>query len=512
MRDDQIALKGRLLGSLLRFTQLFYKLRTGRDFLISEPISRESHHISIARAFTNVFDGKIERLAINIPPRYAKTEMAIHFAAWGLAHYPDCNFLYVSYSHTLAKKQTQTIRDIISMPDYRRYFGVQISGQTSAKDNFETTAGGSVYAVGSEGMITGRGAGIKNCNRFSGAIIIDDIHNITNISSDTIRTAENEWFNNTLQSRVNGPTVPIIVIGQRGHEDDIFGNIFSGNFDKRDWKDLIIPAIDVAGNALDPAMHSKEMLLDMQEKMPYVFASQYQQDPQPAGGGIFKEDWFVLMDEEPEILKTFIVVDGAESLKTYADKTVFSFFGIYRIKVREVDTGLYGIHWLDCWEHQVEPKDLESTFLQFWADCMQHPKKPQMAAIEKKSSGTTLISVLKNVQGLQVIEMDRTIASGSKTARFLATQPYVASKQVSLPRYGKHTHQCIEHMRKITANETHRHDDIADTLADGVKLALIDKTICNNDAQEKTSHVLKTLSQQFNHRKKLRENALWPSR
>ena len=32
-------------------------------------------------------------------------------------------------------------------------------------------------------------------------------------------------------------------------------------------------------------------------------------------------------------------------------------------------------------------------------------------------------------------------------------------------------------MSKITANETHRRDDIADTFADAVKIALIDKTI-----------------------------------
>ena len=34
-------------------------------------------------------------------------------------------------------------------------------------------------------------------------------------------------------------------------------------------------------------------------------------------------------------------------------------------------------------------------------------------------------------------------------------------------------------MKKITANDTHRHDDIADTLADAIRIALIDKTIHN---------------------------------
>jgi hypothetical protein len=32
-------------------------------------------------------------------------------------------------------------------------------------------------------------------------------------------------------------------------------------------------------------------------------------------------------------------------------------------------------------------------------------------------------------------------------------------------------------MSKITANDSHRHDDIADTLADAIKISLIDKSI-----------------------------------
>ena len=66
--------------------------------------------------------------------------------------------------------------------------------------------------------------------------------------------------------------------------------------------------------------------------------------------------------EEPEILKTFIVCDSAETDKTYNDATVFSFFGIYKIKVKNVDIGLLGLHWIDCQELRVEPKDLKESF------------------------------------------------------------------------------------------------------------------------------------------------------
>jgi hypothetical protein len=53
-------------------------------------------------------------------------------------------------------------------------------------------------------------------------------------------------------------------------------------------------------------------------------------------------------------------------------------------------------------EIRIEPKDLQESFRDFYADCMVHPVKPLVAAIEKKSTGVTLISVLKDMRGLEI--------------------------------------------------------------------------------------------------------------
>jgi predicted phage terminase large subunit-like protein len=467
--------RDRLSSSLLEFTQDFYYLRTGRKFELSQPVGRESHYLTICRALIRVMKGETSRLVINVPPRYGKTELLIHFVAWAMAQYPDSNFLYVSYSLGLAKKQTKTIRSILAMAEYRDIFGVSLSDEASAQGNFETNANGSVYAAGADGEITGRGAGIKGVEgRFGGCIVIDDIHKPSEVTSDTMRASVNEWYFNTLQSRLNDPEkTPIIFIGQRLHEDDLAANLIkSGN-----WETIIIPALDAAGNALHPQMHTKEALLKMQETMPYVYSSQYQQDPMPAGGGIFKPEWFYLLEDEPEILSTFITADTAETDKSYNDATVFSFFGLYRIKQGDLYTDVYALHWIDCVELRIEPKDLEQNFMSFYAACMRYKVKPRYVAIERKSTGVTLSSVLKGLRGLSIIDVDRTKASGNKTTRFLEIQPIIASKQVSLPKDGDHTAMVIEHMRKITANDSHRHDDIADTLYDAVKLGIIENVI-----------------------------------
>ncbi len=261
------------------------------------------------------------------------------------------------------------------------------------------------------------------------------------------------------------------------HEDDLAANLIKSG----DWETIIIPALDSAGNPLHPQMHSKEALLKMQETMPYVFSSQYQQDPLPAGGGIFKPEWFYQIEDEPEILSSFITVDTAETDKDYNDATVFSFWGLYKITHHGIDTNMVGLHWIDCLEIRIEPKDLERTFMDFYTNCMRHTIKPRIAAIEKKSTGVTLSSVLKSVRGLTIYDIDRTKASGNKTQRFLDIQPIVAARQISLPKDGRHTQMCLEHMRKITSNNSHRHDDIADTLYDAIKIGIIDNVIMSQN-------------------------------
>lgn len=470
-----------LLSDLYLFHRVMFEHRTGREFMISKPVAAESHFRSICRDLTDAFLLKSNRLMINCPPGWAKSELCKSFIAWCFAHYPDCKFLYISHSFELATIHTASIRQTMMMPIYRKLFEIDIRRDSSAKDFFQTTAGGAVAAFGSQGGITGHDAGLPGQDRFTGGVVIDDIHKPEEIHSDTIRERVKRNYFETIERRLRAPNVPVILIGQRLHEDDLMRHILDGA-DGRTWSKSIIKALDDAGNARYPEVNPKEDLLRMKEKQPYVFASQYQQDPMPAGGALFRTDWFPVLEESPEILATFITADTAETDKEYNDATVFSFWGLYRLKFMSSDIDdMYGLHWLDCLETRIEPKDLEETFLDFWSGCMRYKVKPKFAAIEKKSTGTTLLSVLKKIQGLRTIDIERSGTINSKANRFLEMQQYVAGRQVSLPEGGKHTRMCIDHMSKITANNVHRWDDIADTCYDAVKMALIDRIIVTKE-------------------------------
>jgi hypothetical protein len=498
-RNDEVEeLKAELLGSFLLFVQTFFPLVTGKPFVISNPPGRESHFITIARELTLVFRMQCNALTIQVPPGSGKSTLLSMFTAWTMAKYQNSQYLYISYSHELASKHTAFIKQIIECRQYKELFGIKVRSDSRAKDFFQTEQGASVKAFGSSGSITGQDAGLPHADHFTGCVIMDDCHKPGEVHSDTVRQSVIQNYRETILQRPRAPNVAMIYIGQRLHEDDLPAYLLSGN-DVRAWKPVVLKALDDAGNALYPEVNPLSQLLEQQEKNPYVFASQYQQNPIPAGGALFKEHYFPILDQEPEILLTFITADTAETTKSYNDGTVFSFWGLYKIKEQGIETGQIGLHWLDCIELRIEPKDLESEFRSFYGDCMLHKVKPLIAVIEKKSTGVTLCSILESMRGLQIREVKRSVIHGSKADRYIQMQQIVASKLVSFTQDSRHHIKCINHMMRITANDSHRWDDIADTLYDAVKISLIDKTLTIEQDRD-GSHIVKSMAQEMNNR------------
>lgn len=489
--EEKEELAAILRGSFLEYAKTFYNLLTGRDFVISRPTGRESHQIIISRELTLAFYLKIEsqRLMFNVSPGSGKSTIVCLWISWCFTHYADCRFLYLSYSKELSTKNTETIKRIMQLKEYKYLFGVEIRHDSRGKGFFQTTHGGVVAAAGIAGTVTGLDAGVPGVDRFSGALMIDDAHKPSEAHSDTIRQGVIENYRETIQQRVRSEKVPIIYIGQRVHEADLCDYLLKGN-DGYQWKRVILKSIDEAGNVMYPEVNSKEMLLNKQKFDPYVYAAQYDQNPVPAGGGLFKPEWFVLLDDEPDITTTFITADTAESKNSWADATVFTFWGLYEIETMGRKTGELGLHCLDCVELRIEPKDLKEAFLDFYSNCCAYKKPPLLSAIEKKSTGVTLVSVLRELRGMQIRDIERNRASGSKTQRFLEIQPFIASRRISFYSDAKHKDMCIKHMSKITANNSHRHDDICDTFADAIKIALIDKSIYNSNINDNKNKLI----------------------
>lgn len=275
------------------FTRRMFKARRGFRW------AHNWHHEAICRALERVYRGECKRLIINVPPRYSKTELAVvNFIAWALGRCPDAEFIHTSYSGTLAVANSFMAKLMVESDEYRDIFPeVLLRHDSKSKGDWRTTAGGVVYATGSEGTITGFGAG-KMRPGFGGAIIIDDPHKADEARSDTMRKNVIDWFSNTLESRKNGPDTPIILIMQRLHESDLAGFLLAGGNGEK-WEHLCIEAIQPDGTALWPAKHTIEQLRVMEQANPYVFAGQYQQRPAPLAGGEFKPAKIEVIDASP---------------------------------------------------------------------------------------------------------------------------------------------------------------------------------------------------------------------
>lgn len=476
--DLHIRNAARLRTDFLLFIVYFYPLLTGRDFKISAPKGRESHFRVIARELENCFYLRSNRLIINVPPGHGKTTLLTFYMAWCLANYPDCNFIYVSYSMPRAYGATEMCRNIVMLKEFGQLFGVYVKSDSRGKKEWSTTAGGKIVAFGSEGPVTGADAGLPYpLNRCTGAIILDDLHNLATIHSDPIR--EGVWGNylRTMKQRPRSHVVPIIAIGQRGHEADYIGYLLKkvdGVGDGYEWRNVILKAIDECGNALYPEVFPLEDLLKWQEVDEYNFSAQGQQEPIPAGGALYKPEYFPLLPEDPNMVCTFITADTAATEDTQNSATAFTFFGLYKIPESDV----WAIHVIDSYEEWIAPERLESEFLSFWSSCKLYKTPPSIIAIENKSTGVTLLPIIRaKLRGVDVRDIERTGKDGSKGDRYLQMKPDIYNGRISLT-YGKpHVDNFIRHMAKITPNCTHRHGDICDTVYDGWVIGILNTTL-----------------------------------
>ena len=415
-------------------------------------LRRAPFHGELCRTLERVVAGDINRLIINIPPRSGKTELAVKmFIAWCMGHFPDAEFIHASYSKTLATANTAEIREIMSHEAYAGIFGKpQFRHDTNAKDHFKTAQGGHVYATGSEGAITGFGAG-KMRVPFGGAIVIDDPHKAGEANSDTMRKNVLDWFATTMESRKNSRDTPIILIMQRLHEDDLSGWLLNGGNGEK-WHHLNIPAITTSGDSFwtDNSNFTLENLHRLEKSNSYVFAGQYMQRPAPIGGGIFKDAWWHYYTQEPDFEWTGMYADTAQKTKEENDYSVIQFWGRTKSNQRYLIDQLRG-KW--------EAPELLAQARSFWNK--HKARKPRFLKIEDKVSGTYLIQTLRR-EGIPVLGVQR---HTDKVVRAYDAAPIVESGQVFLPANAPWV---SDFLAEAAVFPNGRHDDQLDPMMDAI--------------------------------------------
>jgi len=219
------------------FTRYFFKNRLGNKMIIAE------HHQAMNRFMRDVISGKIKRGIINIPPGYTKTEIAsISFMAHGLALNGKAKFLHLSYSDGLALDNSAKTRLIVKSKEFQSMWPMRPQDDSDSKGTWWNEFGGGVRATSTMGQVTGFRAGTAehSDDNFTGALIIDDPVKPEDAYSEVKREGVNNNYNETISSRVMIEDVPIIVIMQRIHWNDLSGYLLRGGSGEM-WHHLNLP-------------------------------------------------------------------------------------------------------------------------------------------------------------------------------------------------------------------------------------------------------------------------------
>jgi predicted phage terminase large subunit-like protein len=421
------------------------------------------HVDAIAWRLERVRRGEIRRLIINMPPRSLKSIAAsVAFPAFVLGHDPSRRIICVSYSGDLAKKHANDFRAVLESPWYRSAFpATRIGPFKNSETEIELTARGFRLATSVGGTLTGRGGD---------TIVIDDPLKPDDALSETKRSAANQWFTNTLLSRLDDKrTGAIVVVMQRVHIDDLTGFLLDQS---DEWDVLSLPAIADCDEAIPLSAHrtyrrkSGEALSPEREPLDVLgviklqigsdaFSAQYQQSPAPPGGAMVKRHWIKRYSELPPLsdrLFTLQSWDTASKGGPENDWSVCTTWILARHK-----------RWylVDVWRRRVDYPALKTA-----VQTLARQWNAKRVLVEDAGAGTSLVQELKGrVSGIIAVRTE-----GDKASRMAVASAKFEAGQALLPERAPWLADLEAELFVFPGS---RHDDQCDSISQ----ALLDKNI-----------------------------------
>jgi predicted phage terminase large subunit-like protein len=307
----------------------------------------------VCAALQAVGEGRIRRLVICQPPGTSKSLLGVvGFPSWvALLTEGRARVMCGSYSHRFAERDAIKCREVIRSPEYRQLVGGTWGIRSDVGDRYDDvwfTAGGRRVIV-SPASSMGERCTVQ---------IIDDALSGDSVYSQAERRKATHWVAEMLPSRHEDQEKDVrVLIGQRLCEDDPPGWAI-----RQGWRVLDLPAVLDSGQAPCELYDDHGVLVWRDPRAPgeplssllsvgalarlradmgsLAFSAQYLQRPLPAGGGMFKRQWFAadkFVDAAPAGGQT---VRGWDLAAT-ADESAAATAGV---KLRLVDGAIYVEH------------------------------------------------------------------------------------------------------------------------------------------------------------------------
>jgi hypothetical protein len=437
----------------------------------------DAPHISLmCSKLERVESGACRRLIVNIPPGYAKSHIFSRvFASWFLMRNPRKEFGLLSYGDSLAEEHSRAARGLFD------FWSPQITGYGMSKDTKAVNrwtvglergrSGGGMLACGIGSSVTGR--------RFDIGLVDDPFKSLEDAGSEVGRERVWDFYRSVFRSRLRKDGA-IVVVQTRWDKQDLSGKLLkmmdSGG--REQWEVLKFPALaledDVLGRApgdpLWPDMYSLDDLLDAQDTVgPFLWAAQFQQEPESAEGKLFKRAWLLDFDVEGDhyVLHgrdgdlryhkgqtlVFQTVDTNGSASTSSDYFVVSTWAV----CPDCELLLLGV-FRDRIGVQDHLSALQSEYVK-WS--------PAYQCVENRTFGTNLIAAGLAV-GLPIVEtpadVDKVTRSTTMMAKYKSGRVY--------HRFGAAWRDVVD--GELLEFPGGRHDDFVDTASDaGIQSVLL---------------------------------------
>ena len=300
-------------------------------------------HLEAISDGVEIDDSPYNRLLVNVPPGTMKSLIVNVFWPsweWGPRNMPHLRYVCAAHKvENLSARDSRRMRQLVTSDWYQRRWGdrVKLARDQNEKLNFVNSANGSRIATAITSLTGIRGD----------RVIIDDPHSVASAGSDSQRKSEVETFLEAIPTRLNDPIKSaIVVIMQRLHQDDVSGVIVEKGLG---YDHIMLPMRYDSSRAFptklgyeDPRQSDGELLFpqrfpedivqrDENVMGPYATAGQFQQMPQPRGGGIIKEEWWQLWDQGVYPPRDYVVasLDTAFTTKTENDMSALTVWGVF---------------------------------------------------------------------------------------------------------------------------------------------------------------------------------------
>jgi predicted phage terminase large subunit-like protein len=449
--------------SLYEFTvQAWPVIEPSTTFLTNWHLELICEHLEAVKA------GEILRLIINQPPRTMKSiSTSVMLAPWWWISDPSMRMMFASYSGDLAVDHSVARRRILESDWYKaRWPQVKLTTDMNVKLSYENDKRGKMIATSVGSKATGLGGNLLVC---------DDLLNVRDAYSELKRKDANDFMTKTLATRLDNKfTGAIIIVMQRLHEDDPTGHLLASDADG-EWTHLCIreqekertvihfprsgrEVIREAHELLWPEREGEKQIASVKKLLgTRGYSAQYQQDPAPAEGTMFKDSWwrFYLPSQLPrmdEVIQSWDLNFGGGKDADYVVGLVIGRAGAEK-------------YILDMAREQA---DFPATLRMFRLVSAKWPQA-QAKLVESAANGAALISTLrKEIEGIIPVP-----PKGSKEVRAQAVTATVEAGNVLLPALSLEPLR-IESWVQTFIDEHSRfphgsNDDIVDADSQGLK-------------------------------------------